>query len=95
MPRLKQKNKVGEVMPMYVTNLMKITGHVPVGPGQWIDDLGNVWLSEEPVWYFDLCYVSSGRKYYGGETAMESVQARTKVEAKRKIKVLWGVTRFE
>lgn len=94
MPRLLKKNKPAEIMPMYVTNLMKIIPiEVPFVSEKWPqykDEMGNYWTTPEPVWYFDLRFVSSGRKY-----EHSFFQARTKAEAKRKIKQLWGVTRFD
>jgi hypothetical protein len=45
------------------------------------DSIGSYWGAGVPVWTYEL-YFPSGRKLY----ASEAVRARTKTEAKRKIK---------
>jgi hypothetical protein len=84
-----------EQLPMYAANLMKyIPEHVTPSSAvylpYWADELGNIWTTPEPVWYYDLYFCTSHRKY-----GTECLQARTKRDAIKKIKSLWRVTRIE
>lgn len=77
-----------EQLPMYVSMIMKCkTVQCSVG---YEDELGGWWTHAYPVWYFELRYVGSNRKY-----GLECVQARTKQQAIKKIKLLWRVERID
>jgi hypothetical protein len=81
-----------EQLPMYAANLTKhkVT---PVGIGATLgyqDEIGYYWALPLPVWYYDLYFCTSHRKY-----GTECLQARTKRDAIKKIKSLWRVTRIE
>ena len=90
------RTKSPDLLPMYVNNLIKCkVVQVSVGCSNWTgtqfaDELGAYWTHLEPVWYYDLRFVSSGHLY-----GTETVQARTKRDAIKKIKLLWGVERID
>lgn len=97
MRRLTPRSNKPEQLPMYAANVIKMRcAPVPLRGGGvkfYLDELGKRHFSNDPVWYFDLYYVTSRRKYTVQEMCF--VQARTKQLALDKIKKLWRVTRID